>query len=194
MLAHPSDGVAQIRAGKDKRIVGARRANQGKGGNRRRLLHVLATAALTALLLPTAATSSAQETRPYRATCVAIPEDPFSPQVRAKGSCQATHLGRDSFVAAHNVVPTGPPDANGDLPIAITGGQATHVAGNGDELHTVYGGTGRISLTTGRIEFDFEGQYTGGTGRFAGASGTSQIWGVVENGVARYREAGTITY
>jgi hypothetical protein len=158
------------------------------------LFRLVATAALAALLVPAAASSSAQETRPYKATCTAIPEDPLSPQVHVNGSCQATHFGRDTFVAEHTVVPTGPPDASGMLPIAILGGTSMHVAANGDELRSAYGGTGTVDLATGRTEFEFEGHYTGGTGRFAGATGATRLVGVVENGVAHYREEGSITY
>jgi hypothetical protein len=158
------------------------------------LLRLAATAALAALLVPAAASSSAQEMRPYKATCTAIPEDPLSPVVRATGSCQATPFGRDTFIAEHAVVPTGPPDASGLLPVAVLGGRSTHVAANGDELHSAYDGTGTVDLATGRIEFELEGHYTGGTGRFEGASGATRIVGVVENGVARYDEEGSITY
>ena len=158
------------------------------------VLRLLITAALAALLVPTAASSSAQEARPYKATCTAIPEDPLSSHVRATGSCQATHFGRDAFVAEHDVVPTGPPDASGMLPIAVAGGRSTHVAANGDELYSAYTGTGRVNLVTGRIEFELEGHYTGGTGRFANASGATRIQGVVEGGVASYAEEGSITY
>ena len=158
------------------------------------LLRLLVTAALAALLVPTAASSSAQEARPYKATCTAIPEDPLSPHVRATGFCQATHFGRDALVAEHDVVPTGPPDASGMLPIAVLAGRSTHVAANGDELYSAYTGTGRVNLVTGRIEFELEGRYTGGTGRFANASGATRIQGVVEGGVASYAEEGSITY
>ena len=112
--------------------------------------------------------------------------DPLSPHVRATGSCQATHFGRDAFVAEHDVVPTGPPDASGMLPIAVLAGRSTHVAANGDELYSAYAGTGQVDLATGRIEFELEGQYTGGTGRFANATGATRIQGVVESGVATY--------
>jgi hypothetical protein len=158
------------------------------------LQRLLATAALAALLVPAAASSSAQEARPYKATCTAIPDDPLSPHVRATGSCQATHFGHDTFVAEHDLVPTGPPNASGLLPIAVLGGRSTHVAANGDELHSAYSGTGTVDLATGRIVFELAGHYTGGTGRFARATGATRIVGVVENGVARYDEEGSITY
>ena len=153
------------------------------------------TAALgaAALLLPVAASSSSQETRPHRATCVGVPDDPLSPNVHITGSCQATHLGRETFEAEHTVVPTGPP-VNGLLPIAVVGGQATHVAANGDELRSAYVGTGVVDLQTGRIDFELTGIYVGGSGRFTGASGATDIVGVVESGVAHFTEEGSITY
>jgi hypothetical protein len=147
-----------------------------------------------ALLVPGTGSSSAQETRPHKATCVAIPEDPLSPNVRTTGSCQATHLGRETFTAAHTVVPTGPPDANGLLPVAVVGGRATHVSANGDELRSEYAGIGSVDLLSGRIVFALDGRYTGGTGRFEGASGATRITGVVEGGVAHFVERGSITY
>jgi len=159
-----------------------------------RRLQLLVAAAIAALLVPAVAASSAQETRPFQATCTAIPEDPLSPHVRVMGTCRASHLGLDTFTATHDVVPTGPPDANGMLPVAIVGGRGTHVAANGDVLRSVYDGVGRVELATGRIEFEFQGRYTGGTGRFVDATGSTVIRGVVESGVARYVEEGSITY
>jgi hypothetical protein len=158
-----------------------------------RLTRVTAALGAAALLLPVAASSSSQETRPHRATCVGVPDDPLSPNVRVTGSCQATHLGRETFEAEHTVVPTGLP-VNGLLPIAVVGGQATHVAANGDELRSAYAGTGAVDLQTGRIDFELAGMYVGGSGRFTGASGVTHIVGVVEGGVARFTEEGSITY
>lgn len=159
-----------------------------------RLQWTVAALGAAALLVPATGSSSAQETRPHKATCVAIPEDPLSPNVRTTGSCQATHLGRETFEAAHNIVATGVPDANGVLPIAVVGGRATHVAANGDRLRSEYAGTGSVNLLSGRIVFALDGRYTGGTGRFETASGTTRITGVVEGGVAHFVEEGWITY
>lgn len=151
-------------------------------------------AATALLLLPATAASSAQETRPYRATCVGIPEDPFSPNVHATGSCQAMHLGREAFDVRHTAVPTGPPDANLVVTLTVLGGQGVHVAANGDELRSVYAGIAYLNLLTGRIDFELEGHFTGGTGRFEGASGTTTISGVEEGGVASFTEQGSLTY
>jgi hypothetical protein len=159
-----------------------------------RLLATVTVIGLAALLAAATGSSSAQETRPLRSTCVAVPADPLSPVVHATGTCQTTHLGRDRFEGTHMVIPLGFPDADGWLPIAVVGGAGTHVAANGDELRSAYEGTGRASLLTGRIEFELHGRYTGGTGRFAGASGSTDISGVVEDGIARFTEEGSITY
>jgi hypothetical protein len=158
-----------------------------------RLTRLTAALGAAALLLPVGASSSSQETRPHRATCVGVPDDPLSPNVHVTGSCRATHLGRETFEAEHTIVPTGPP-VNGLLPIAVVGGQATHVAANGDELRSAYVGTGAVDLQTGRIDFEFTGIYVGGSGRFTGASGDTRIVGVVEGGVAHFTEEGSITY
>ena len=159
-----------------------------------RLLAAGATALFLALLAPATASTSAQQTRPFTSTCVAVVDDPLSPNVTVRGTCRTTHLGLDSFVASHTVIPTGLPDASGVVPIAAVGGRATHVAANGDTLLTAYEGVGRVYLLTGLIEFELTGVFIGGTGRFAGASGTSRIEGVVEDGVTRYKEMGSISY
>jgi hypothetical protein len=148
--------------------------------------------AFAAVLLPATGFSSAQVTRPHNATCVAVPEDPLAPIVHATGTCQTTHLGRDRFESTHTVIPVGL-DADAVL-LTVVGGTETHIAANGDVLHGVYEGTARVLLLTGRVAFDLQGHYTGGTGRFAGASGATHISGVEEEGVARFTEEGSITY
>lgn len=90
------------------------------------ILRLLSATALVALLLPAAAVSTPSPPRPFKATCTAIPEDPLSPQVRVMGTCQSTHLGRETFTAFYELVPTGPPEASEMLPVAIVGGRGTH--------------------------------------------------------------------
>jgi hypothetical protein len=46
-----------------------------------RLFASVAAIAFTALLAPATGASSAQEIRPQKATCVALPDDPLSPNV-----------------------------------------------------------------------------------------------------------------
>jgi hypothetical protein len=78
------------------------------------------------------------------------------------GTCQLAHLGRTTVVTDETVVP-------GTGTIAVT---STFTAANGDELYT----TGSVVATRGPDgTITVTGTYTavGGTGRFAGASGTA---------------------
>lgn len=157
-----------------------------------RIFVSVAALALAALLVPAAAVSSAGATRPLTATCTVVPEDPFATVAHGIGTCQTTHLGRDRYEATHTVVPLG--IDGGVLLIAVVDGTETHVAANGDRLQGVYDGTARVDLLTGRAEFELHGRYTGGTGRFEGASGTTRVTGVLEDGVAHFTEEASITY
>jgi len=157
-------------------------------------LALAAALTLVALLVPATATSSSQETRPHKAICEGVPDDPLALEVHVTGSCQATHLGRDGFESSHTVIPVGFDPVTMTAELLVVGGQGRHRAADGDWLYSAYAGTGTAYLLTGRIEFEFTGTFTGGTGRFAGASGTSTIRGAVEGGVARFTEKGSITY
>jgi hypothetical protein len=102
--------------------------------------------------------------------------------VDVTGSGHATHLGdftthyRECFVAA-----TG----------AVTDGSFTLTAANGDMIFGTYGG--QVSPTGDSTVFAYEdpGVITGGTGRFAGASGIVGTSGVVNLATGEY--SGTIT-
>jgi hypothetical protein len=75
---------------------------------------------------------------------------------------EATHIGRYTMVAGEHVdLATG----------AITGGFFTITAANGDTLTGTYSGQALPGLTG----YDVSGPITGGTGRFAGATG-SLVW------------------
>jgi len=102
--------------------------------------------------------------------------------VDVTGSGHATHLGdftthyRECFVPA-----TG----------AVTNGSFTLTAANGDMVFGTYGG--QVSPTGDSNVFSYEdpGVITGGTGRFAGASGIVDTSGVVNLATGEY--GGTIT-
>ena len=162
----------------------------------RRLLMSTAAIALGLLLVAPAALSKAQQTRPHRAVCVGVPDDPLAVEVHVTGTCQATHLGRDRFESSHTVTPL--PETfdpvTMTVQLRVDDGTAEPRAANGDLLFSEYEGTGVLYLLTGRIEFRFDGRFTGGTARFEGASGETTVEGVVESGVARFVDAGTITY
>jgi hypothetical protein len=101
--------------------------------------------------------------------------------VDVAGSGHATHLGdftthyRECFVPA-----TG----------AVTDGSYTLTAANGDMIFGTYGG--QVSPTGDQTVFAYEdpGVITGGTGRFAGASGIVGTSGVVNLATGKY--SGTI--
>jgi hypothetical protein len=85
----------------------------------------------------------------------------------ATNTAHISHLGRSTFVEHFTVTPTGP------TTITDTG-TATFVAANGDRLFTSFTGVGSISAVavgaTGQVTHTYT--VTGGTGRFAGATGT----------------------
>ena len=74
------------------------------------------------------------------------------------GEGEATHLGRFTLTATFNVTP----------PSAV--GTAVWTASNGDQLLTAMAGTAVIVFPTATISETYT--ITGGTGRFANASGT----------------------
>ena len=160
----------------------------------KRLLALATALVVSALLVPAAATSASQEARPHMGTCVGVPDDPLALEVNITGTCLVTHLGLDTFESSHTVIPTGFDPVTMVVDLAIVSGQGRHRAANGDLLFSEYQGTGQAELLTGRIVFEATTRFVGGTGRFAGASGASRIWGVVEDGVARFSEQGSITY
>jgi hypothetical protein len=91
----------------------------------------------------------------------------FTTVTDAQGT--ASHLGRTIFHSEHCIVPT--PDGG-----QIVGGVLVLTAANGDELHGTYTGSfgafppiGEPIVVTGTWIF------SGGTGRFANASGTAQM-------------------
>jgi hypothetical protein len=74
---------------------------------------------------------------------------------------------------------------------AVTSGSFTLTAANGDTLYGTYGGQ---ALPTGDptvVSYDDPGVVTGGTGRFAGATGIANTSGVANLATGEYR--GTIS-
>lgn len=103
---------------------------------------------------------------PFKATIttsIQISGMPPRQNVLSSGTGVATHLGQITFRGNAFVNFT----VN---PVEISDGIATITAANGDELYTSYSGTTTtvLGITTGH----FVHVITGGTGRFADASGT----------------------
>lgn len=101
------------------------------------------------------------------------------------GFCRLTHLGR-THVVSDKVINF------------ATGTQTTEVtltAANGDVLLASGAGTNQM-VAPGRVVFRVELDFTGGTGRFAGASGEAVSEGEADvvNAAARLTMSGSITY
>ena len=69
---------------------------------------------------------------------------------------------------------------------AVTGGSFTLTAANGDMLFGTYGGQAVPTGDANVIVFDDPGVITGGTGRFAGASGIANTAGVANLATGEY--------
>jgi len=78
----------------------------------------------------------------------------------------ASHLGKYTVVAREEI---------NTLNGAVTGGAFVIVAGNGDTLHGTY--TGQAVFQPTSAAWAADGRVEGGTGRFAGASGTIKFTG-----------------
>ena len=102
--------------------------------------------------------------------------------VDVTGSGHATHLG--NFTTHYH-------ECFDPATGAVTDGSFTLTAANGDTILGTYGG--QVSPTGDQTVFAYDdpGVITGGTGRFAGASGTVGTSGVVNLATGEY--SGTIT-
>ncbi|CAN5887082.1 hypothetical protein BH24GEM1_BH24GEM1_20590 [soil metagenome] len=93
-------------------------------------------------------------------------------RVALEGAGTATHIGRYTITNSHCLdLTTG----------AFTGGVFVKTAANGDQLFGTYSGIGSIIVPpepVGRFAIQGTLEFTGGTGRFAGTSGTESMQGI----------------
>ena len=151
--------------------------------------------AMGALPLP-ATTSDAfgggpQPTRPMAISCDTVFAFTPTGSVHIEGLCQYTHLGRTTVVADQNVIPQ--PDGS----LLITN-LSVYTAANGDELYAAAVGTGNFTGPTS-VAFTGVETYQGGTGRFAGATGSVPFSGGAEfdtltTGTGHFAGSGVISY
>src|SRR5205823_15134272 len=90
-----------------------------------------------------------------------LPDDPFVIAVVSTGTGQATHLGRFTMTSPH-------------LSYLLTGfaeGEQNFTAANGDTLTAHFSGF-FTPTADGLLAADLQATITGGTGRFAGATGS----------------------
>jgi hypothetical protein len=133
--------------------------------------------------------------RPIQGTCEVtfappVPVGPFQIRVVIDGTCQVSHLGRTGLHIDQIV--TFNQDGSADAVATLV-----HTAANGDELRAC--GTSHFLPATpqGILLFTAANTFTGGTGRFIGATGASSIPdGFANLGtlVGGYTFTGTISY
>ena len=147
----------------------------------RKLLAVaVVLAALMAFLVAAAAADTGGTDRPFKGTLAGSATFPFDLncpiglRTVSEGSGTASHLGHVTMVSNHCTPPGN----------AITGGQMTLVAANGDELHITYSGTCSAPPfpPVGEVlTCSTDNVIVGGTGRLADATGEAQMTADVTN-------------
>jgi hypothetical protein len=140
-----------------------------------------------AILLTTAIAGSEETTRPFKGSAQALESSDLQfPTlfVEASGSGNATHLGLFTYTY----------EATVNLPTSTSVGTARFIAANGDTILAEFTGQGHPTGHTSFIVETFT--ITGGTGRFAGATGSFTLERLLDRitGVTVGSFDGTISY
>lgn len=172
---HPYEELRPL----ERWFVAAFRSNFSFGGpsmfQRSRTFNVLVTLFVAAGLVFTClqAESKPGKSRPFKADGVAVWDNVFAGfggEALFVGSGNGTHLGK--FQQEGNLTFTAAPEDG----IAPGIGEVTLTAANGDELRFEY--IGELNAATGVGEGTLE--FTGGTGRFAGATGSGEFYAEID--------------
>ncbi len=151
---------------------------------------VLALGASLALVSPAAAAETPFKSD-FTLQASFVPVTPGVFLGTTSGAGHASHLGRVAATSTEVLDFTAFPGR-----LSVRDGQLVMIAANGDELHWSYSGGGPLPDASGLSAITGTFVITGGTGRFADASGGGTVEGVasvVTNTVSlHYR--GTITY
>jgi hypothetical protein len=143
--------------------------------NRRSLIAGLALAAL--IVMEVATPASAREGVPFKGSLegsYTVTVDPGPPPVGTfdgSGTGRATHLGHFTFEFPHTV------NFGNTPPLGV--GTYTFTAANGDTVEADFIGHS-TPVAPGYVLVEEEAIITGGTGRFAGASGEFTIFRLVD--------------
>lgn len=133
--------------------------------------------------------------RPFQGSCstVVTPLNPEGSSLRIDADCQLSHLGHATGVAMQTVNVIG---QNGAVLVTTIANTTTYRAANGDELDQSFSGMALINVVTGDVQYTGTETFHGGTGRFADASGTSQLAGTASifTNVGFFTTKGTIDY
>jgi hypothetical protein len=118
---------------------------------------------------PLAVSAAAQQQVPFKGTMQGTDTDsdptPTSIVVTTDGTGTATHLGQFSFTQRVTV----------SFATLTSAGTSHWVAANGDSLDTTIAGSGKPTGTPGEFRITDIHTIAGGTGRFAGASGSFTV-------------------
>jgi hypothetical protein len=117
-------------------------------------------------------THGAVSSRPIKGRCEVetVEVQPISPTTIRRfsvGTCQLSHLGRTRLLSV----------ANTNLVTLDQDGQHTFTAANGDLLYATSVGTGTL-IPPATVHFAGATTISGGTGRFANATGVMQVEGL----------------
>jgi hypothetical protein len=139
-------------------------------------------AGAVALALPFAGSAlAAKPDQPYSGSCSTViapqgpPPAPGAPQLLSiTYDCTLAHLGRTSAVAQQVVSFAGAGPSGVLLSLANT---TTYSAANGDQLIATFQGSALLDPQSGEVTFVGIETFHGGSGRFASATGNSQLEG-----------------
>jgi len=150
-------------------------------------------AAALASLTP-AASHSADHERPFGGRCdtdltISPPVAGDAPNVlrlHIEYVCQLAHLGRTTAIAEQIVVQ--------GAPLSTASNTTVYTGANGDQLFVTW--TGTASSSGPDATFSGPETITGGTGRFAGASGSTWVSGTASFATmtGQFTSVGTISY
>ena len=136
---------------------------------------------------------------PFSGACqtrfqVLSPPNIFPLQLHIVSHCLFSHLGLTTGSTSQTVTAPGPPIGQ-TLPLLISN-TTTYRAANGDLLNAVFVGGGTLDLVTGDVAFSGKETFNGGTGRFAGASGSDSLEGSASNATntGEFTVRGTLTF
>ncbi|MBK9385289.1 MAG: hypothetical protein IPN34_10790 [Planctomycetes bacterium] len=154
--------------------------------------HLLAATALALALGLSATPATAQRFLPiegkFTTSFVLTPTATpgvFSLSIDSQGI--ASHLGLTVGSSTHTVDMTGTP--------TVQFGSTTYIAANGDRLFAHYSGTASAPNASGVITFSGTQTFTGGTGRFHGATGSTSMQGTANlaTSTGEFAFSGTIS-
>jgi len=136
-----------------------------------------------------------EPSRPYHGSCATVvtPLDVQFLHLHIDLDCTLTHLGKATGVATQtNTVVA----QNGPVIVQVIANTTTYTAANGDVLDQSFEGMALVNVVTGDVQYMGTETFLGGTGRFANASGTTQLTGTASlfTGKGFYTVNGTIAY